>query len=165
MVPKQNLSVGIVGATGAAGSTVMRVLEDRAFPVSTLHAFASSRSAGSAVRFRGATLVVAEATEASLKGNDIVFFAAGAGTSRRLAPVVAETGGVAVDKSSAYRMDSSVPLVVPEVNASALFDHHGIISNPNCVAIPLTVVLAPLHRAGGLRHVTVATTRQRAVAV
>ena len=92
-----------------------------------------------------------------MSGVDIVFFAAGAGTSRRYAPVVAAGGGVAVDKSSAYRMDAAVPLIVPEVNGGLITAEHGIIANPNCVAIPLTVALAPLHAAFGLRHITVAT--------
>jgi aspartate-semialdehyde dehydrogenase len=150
-------SVAIVGATGAAGSTVLKVLQERDFPTQRLRAFASARGAGTQIQFRGQEIEVAEVSEAGLQNTDIVFFAAGAGTSRRFAPYVAEVGGVAVDKSSAYRMDPSVPLIVPEVNATEIRHHHGIVSNPNCVAIPLTVVLAPLHQAAGLRHVTVAT--------
>ena len=153
----ENLSVVIVGATGAAGSTLLRVLHDRNFPVGRLQALASQRSVGKSVRFQGEEVRVAEVSESLLQNADIVFFAAGAGTSRRFAPYVAETGGVAVDKSSAYRMDPAVPLIVPEVNGDLVVEHQGIVSNPNCVAIPLTVVLAPLHRIAGLRHVTVAT--------
>jgi len=149
--------VAVVGATGAAGGTLLRVLEDRIFPIGDFRAFASARGAGTLVRFRDHDVVVAEVDEAGLEGADIVFFAAGAATSRRFAPVVARRGGVAVDKSSAYRMDPDVPLVVPEVNAAALTGHRGIVANPNCVTIPLTVVLAPLHARYGLRHVTVAT--------
>jgi aspartate-semialdehyde dehydrogenase len=102
-------------------------------------------------------LEVHELAESSLDGADIVFFASGAANSRRHAPGVAASGGVAIDKSSAYRMDPDVPLVVPEVNAETLGLHHGIVANPNCVAIPLSIVLAPLRRAYGLRRVTVAT--------
>ncbi len=149
--------VAVVGATGAAGGTLLRVLEDRVFPIGDFRALASARSAGALVRFRDHDVPVAEVDEAALAGADIVFFAAGADTSRRFAPVVAAGGGVAVDKSSAYRMDPAVPLVVPEVNADTLAGHHGIVANPNCVTIPLTVVLAPLHAQFGLRHLTVAT--------
>ncbi len=149
--------VAVVGATGAAGGTLLRVLEDRVFPIGDFRALASARSAGSSVRFRGHDIVVAEVDAAGLAGADLVFFAAGGDTSRRFAPLVAAGGGVAVDKSSAYRLDPAVPLVVPEVNAATLAGHHGIVANPNCVAIPLTVVLAPLQRHAGLRHLTVAT--------
>lgn len=149
--------VAVVGATGAAGGTLLRVLEDRVFPIGDFRALASARSAGSMVRFRDHDVVVGEVDDDVVKGADIVFFAAGAGTSRRFAPVVAAAGGVAVDKSSAYRMDPAVPLVVPEVNADTLAGHAGIVANPNCVTIPLAVVLAPLHTLFGLRHVTVAT--------
>jgi aspartate-semialdehyde dehydrogenase len=149
--------VAVVGATGAAGGTLLHVLEDRVFPIGDFRAFASARSAGALVRFRDHDVPVAVVDDAGLAGADIVFFAAGGDTSRRFAPLVAAGGGVAVDKSSAYRMDPAVPLVVPEVNADTLAGHHGIIANPNCVTIPLTVVLAPLHARFGLRHLTVAT--------
>jgi aspartate-semialdehyde dehydrogenase len=149
--------VAVVGATGAAGGTLLRVLEDRVFPIGDFRALASVRSAGAVVHFRDHDVIVGEVNDAALSGADIVFFAAGASTSRRFAPVVAAAGGVAVDKSSAYRMDPAVPLVVPEVNAATLAAHAGIVANPNCVTIPLAVVLAPLHARFGLRHVTVAT--------
>ncbi|MDQ6855901.1 MAG: aspartate-semialdehyde dehydrogenase [Candidatus Dormibacteraeota bacterium] len=149
--------VAVVGATGAAGSTLLRVLEDRVFPIGDFRALASARSAGALVRFRDHDVPVEEVDEAALDGADIVFFAAGADTSRQFAPGVAAGGGVAVDKSSAYRMDLAVPLVVPEVNADTLARQTGIVANPNCVTIPLTVVLGPLHAQFGLRHLTVAT--------
>jgi aspartate-semialdehyde dehydrogenase len=149
--------VAVVGATGAAGGTLLRVLEDRVFPIADFHALASAHSAGAMVRFRDHDVVVREVDDDILTGADIVFLAAGAGTARRFAPVVAAGGGVAVDKSSAYRMDAAVPLIVPEVNAGALVGHSGIVANPNCVAIPLAVVLGPLNARFGLRHVTVAT--------
>ena len=149
--------VALVGATGAAGGTLLRVLEDRLFPIGDFHALASARSAGALVRFRDHDVVVEEVSDDVLRAADFVFFAAGADTSRRFAPVVAGGGGVAVDKSSAYRMDPAVPLIVPEVNASALATQAGIVANPNCVAIPLAVVLGPLHARFGLRHLTVAT--------
>ncbi len=149
--------VAVVGATGAAGGTLLRVLEDRVFPIGDFRAFASANSAGSLVRFRDHDVPVAEVDDAGLAGVDIAFFAAGASTSRRYAPIVAAGGGVAVDKSSAYRLDPAVPLVVPEVNAEALDRQTGIVANPNCVTIPLAVVLAPLHSRFELRHLTVAT--------
>jgi aspartate-semialdehyde dehydrogenase len=149
--------VGIVGATGAAGGTVLRILEERGFPLAELRCLASARSAGTTVRYAGRDHVVAEVSDETIDGLDVVFFAAGSATARRYAPVVAERGGVAIDKSSAYRMDPAVPLVVPEVNGDQLASHHGIVANPNCVAIPLTVALAPLHRALGLQRITVAT--------
>lgn len=149
--------VAVVGATGAAGGTLLRILEDRVFPVADFRPLSSARSAGSVLRFRAHELTVRELDEDALRGVDIAFFAAGASVSRSFAPVVVAGGGVVVDKSSAFRMDPDVPLVVPEVNAATLEGHHGIVANPNCVAIPLTVVLAPLHHRGGLRHVTVAT--------
>ena len=149
--------VAVVGATGAAGSTLLRVLGERGFPMADLRVLASERSAGTVVPTPRGELAVRAVTDAELRGADIVFFAAGAGTSRRHAPGVADAGGVAVDKSSAYRMEPAVPLVVPEVNPEALQRHRGIVANPNCVAIPLAVVLAPLHREFGLRHVTAAT--------
>jgi len=150
-------SVAIVGATGAAGSTLVRVLGERGFPAAGLRLYASARSAGTHVSTHLGDIEVQALTGDALGGTDVVFFAAGAATSRRHAPRVAGAGGVAVDKSSAYRMDPAVPLVVPEVNAGSLTGHHGIVANPNCVAIPLTIVLAPLHHAYGLRQVTVAT--------
>jgi aspartate-semialdehyde dehydrogenase len=150
-------TVAIVGATGAAGGTLVRVLGERAFPAAELRLFASARSAGTHVVTHLGEVEVRAITDHALRGVDVVFFAAGAATSRRHAPRVAGSGGVAVDKSSAYRMDPAVPLVVPEVNPGSLAGHRGIIANPNCVAIPLTIVLAPLQQNYGLRHVTVAT--------
>ena len=153
----QGHRVAVVGATGAAGSTVLRVLEERGFPVAELRALASGRSPGRTVGFGGVQLPVAAVSDRLVTGCDVVFFAAGAETSRRFAPVVAAAGGLAVDKSSAFRMDPQVPLIVPEVNARRLADHHGIVANPNCVATPLALVLAPLERELGLRRVVVAT--------
>ena len=151
------LKVAVVGATGAAGGTVLGILAERRFPVGELRLLASERSAGRRITALGAEHTLEAATPAAVAGVDICFLAAGAGTARTLAPAVAAGGGVAVDKSSAYRADPEVPLVVPEVNAHTLAAHRGIVSNPNCVATPLSLVLAPLLRAHGLRHVTVAT--------
>lgn len=151
------LRVAVVGATGVAGSTLLAVLADRGFPVAEVVPLASRRSAGQQVRFRDATLTVAELDASRLAGVDVAFFAAGAEVSRRFAPLVAAGGGLAVDKSSAFRQDPNVPLVVPEVNGHLLASHPSIVATPNCVAIPLTVALAPLHRAFGLRRLVVST--------
>jgi aspartate-semialdehyde dehydrogenase len=150
-------AVAVVGATGAAGATLVRILGERSFPASALTLYASARSAGRTVSTHVGDAEVRELTAGALRGADIVFFAAGAATSRRHAPVVAEAGGIAIDKSSAYRLDPAVPLIVPEVNPDTLGQHRGIVANPNCVAIPLSIVLAPLQRLYGLHHVTVAT--------
>jgi aspartate-semialdehyde dehydrogenase len=157
MAHPDGLRVAVVGVTGAAGSTVLQILEERHFPVGELLALASARSVGRTVAFDGREHVVAEATADAVQGVDVCFLAAGASTARSLAPVVAGAGGVAIDKSSAYRADPDVPLVVPEVNAHTLDRHRGIVANPNCVAVPLTVALAPLHRAFGLQRMTVST--------
>jgi aspartate-semialdehyde dehydrogenase len=149
--------VVVVGATGAAGSTLLRILEDRIFPMSEFRALASGRSAGSTIRFRDRDIEVREVSASELTGADIVFFAAGSAVAKEFAPVVAGGGGIAVDKSSGYRMDPGVPLIVPEVNPGEIAGHHGILSNPNCVTIPLTVVLAPLHKEAGLTQVTLST--------
>ena len=156
-VMARSLRVGVVGVTGAAGSTVLRILETRRFPVADLRALASARSAGRVVTFAGREHAIAEATTEAVADLDICFLAAGGSTARTLAPAVAAAGGVAIDKSSAYRADPDVPLVVPEVNAHTLGRHRGIVANPNCVAIPLTVALGPLHRAFGLQRITVST--------
>jgi aspartate-semialdehyde dehydrogenase len=154
-VPKPR--VAVVGATGAVGPVVLEVMHERGFPAAEVAAFASARSAGSRVAFAGSQLEVHELTADALDGFDLALFSAGAGTSRRFAPEAVARGCVVVDKSSAFRMDPQVPLVVPEVNADATALHRGIVSNPNCSTIQLVCALAPLHAAAGLAHVTVAT--------
>jgi len=149
--------VAVVGATGAVGPVVLEVLAERGFPASEVVAFASARSAGSRIPFAGGELAVRELHEDSFDGFDLALFSAGGSTSRRYAPEAVARGCVVVDKSSAFRMDPSVPLVVPEVNPEALDGHRGIVSNPNCSTIQLVAALKPLHDAAGLTHVTVAT--------
>ncbi len=149
--------VAVVGATGAVGPIVLDVLAERGFPASDVAAFASARSAGTRVGFAGGELEVRELVPEAFEGFDLAFFSAGGGTSRTFAPEAVARGCVVVDKSSAFRMDPAVPLVVPEVNPDAAAAHRGIVSNPNCSTIQLVVALAPLHAAAGLAHVTVAT--------
>jgi aspartate-semialdehyde dehydrogenase len=149
--------VAVVGATGAVGPVVLEVLAERGFPASEVVAFASPRSAGSRVPFAGGELEVRELRDDSFDGFDLALFSAGGSTSKRYAPEAVARGCVVVDKSSAFRMDPSVPLVVPEVNPEALDAHRGIVSNPNCSTIQLVAALKPLHDAAGLTHVTVAT--------
>jgi aspartate-semialdehyde dehydrogenase len=149
--------VAIVGATGAVGAELLQCLEQRAFPLSGLRLFASSRTAGRRLRFRDDALVVEELTDAALDGIDIALFSAGGATSRRFAPVAVEHGAVVVDNSSAFRMREDVPLVVPEVNDAAIAAHRGIIGNPNCVAIIAAMALWPLDRHCRIRRVIAAT--------
>jgi len=150
-------TVAVVGATGLVGETVLRVLEERGFPVGELRALSSAKSAGSRVRFRGAQHAVLEASAEALRGCDFVFFAATGELSRTLAPAAAAAGAIVVDKSSTWRMDPAVPLVVPEINAAALRGHRGIVACPNCTTIGLVMALEPLRRAAGLAHVAVTT--------
>jgi aspartate-semialdehyde dehydrogenase len=149
--------VAVVGATGAVGPEVLAILAERSFPAAQVVPFASARSAGIRVAFAGEQLEVRELTEDALQGFDLALFSAGGGTSRRYAPEAVKRGCVVIDKSSAFRMDPQVPLVVPEVNGDAAAAHHGIVSNPNCSTIQLVVALKPLHDAARIRHITIAT--------
>ncbi len=150
-------NIAIVGATGAVGRVVLSILEERNFPVERVKLLASSRSAGTKLPFMGGEHTVEEATPDTFEGADVVFFAAGGGTSKTLAPEAAKRGAVVVDKSSAWRMDPEVPLVIPEINADDLHEHNGIISSPNCSTIVMLMALAPLHRANPVRRVIVDT--------
>jgi len=137
--------VAIAGATGAVGVELMACLEQRKFPLSELRLLASARSAGKKMKFRGADVAVQELTDKSLEGVDIALFSAGGAQSKRFAPAAVKAGAVVVDNSSAFRMDPNTPLVVPEINSSALKTHNGIIANPNCVAIVAATPLWPIH--------------------
>ncbi len=149
--------LAVLGATGAVGETLLRVLEEREFPLDELRLLASERSAGQTRRFRGEDIEVQLATEDSFDGCDIAIFSAGATRSRTFAPHAVAAGLVVIDNSSAFRMDPEVPLVVPEVNPQAAFRHKGLIANPNCSTMQLVPVLKPIHDAGTLEHVTVST--------
>ncbi len=151
----RKLRVGIVGATGAVGEVLLRVLEERALPIDCLRALASARSAGQKLSFRGDELEVAEARPEAFDGLDLVFFAATGSLSRELAPAAVERGAVVIDKSGTWRMDERVPLVVPEVNARALDSHEGIIASPNCTTVGIVMALAPLDRAARVKNVVI----------
>ena len=150
-------TVAIVGATGAVGAELLACLETRGFPLERLRLFASGRSAGRRLLFRGDGIPVEELNEDSFPGVDIALFSAGGAVSRRFAPIAVRQGAVVVDNSSAFRMEPAVPLVVPEVNPDAIARHIGIVANPNCVAIVAVVPLWPLHRHNRIRRVIAAT--------
>lgn len=149
--------VAVVGATGAVGQEMLRVLGERAFPVRELRALASARSVGHRLEFAGASVMVRELSADSFAGVDVALFSAGAERSRSFAPLAVRAGAIVVDNSSAFRMHADAPLVVPEVNPEALRRHAGIIANPNCSTIQMVVALRPLRAAYGLRRIVVAT--------
>src|SRR5437764_6677843 len=152
------MRVGIVGATGLVGGVMRSVLAERAYPVSELRLFASSRSAGRRLSWGDEEFAVEDATTADFAGLDIALFSAGGAASRALAPRVAAAGATVVDNSSAWRMDPEVPLVVSEVNPHALGSvRKGIIANPNCTTMAAMPVLKPLHDDAGLRRLVVST--------
>ena len=149
--------VAIVGVTGAVGAEFIATMDRRGFAVSRLKALASARSAGKTVEFRGKPVVIEELTERAFEGVDIALFSAGGGISRKFAPVAVKAGAVVVDNSSAFRMDPSVPLVIPEINARRIRQHKGIIANPNCAAITALVPLWPIHQQNRIKRVIIST--------
>jgi aspartate-semialdehyde dehydrogenase len=142
----RNLTVAVAGATGAVGEELLRLLDERKFPLAGLRLLASSRSAGTKLRFRGEELPVEELRDDSFRGVDVAFFSCGAERSRRFAPAATAAGAVVIDNSSAFRMNPAVPLVVPEINADAAASHRGVIAVPNCTTIVFLMAAAPLHR-------------------
>lgn len=157
MRARGQLRVAIVGATGAVGQEVLRLLEDRAFPCVSVELLASANSAGKTFAFRGKHLVVQELTGESFFGVDIAIFSAGSEVSRQFAPIANEAGCVVIDNSSAFRMHPLVPLVVPEINGYAAFEHKGIIANPNCTTAITLMALYPLHKAFGVEWIMAAS--------
>lgn len=151
------IKIGIVGATGAVGEELIRLLHERQFPMDELRLLASPRSAGKTVAFGEATYTVAEARPEAFAGLDMVLFSAGASISKALAAEAVSRGCLVIDNSSAFRMDPEVPLVVPEVNPEALRQHKGIISNPNCSTAITLMGLFPLHRAFFLKRFVACT--------
>ena len=150
-------SVAIMGATGAVGEEIRRILEQRNFPLGSLKLLASSRSAGKQLEFRGKKIAVEELKPESFEGVEIVLASAGGSISKQFAPEAVKRGAVVVDNTSAFRMEPDVPLVVPEVNPHAIKDHNGIIANPNCSTIQMVVVLKPLHDIAKIKRVVVST--------
>jgi len=155
--PMNPKHVAVAGATGVVGQQMLRVLEDRDFPIASIKLLASPRSAGRTLTFRGQELPVEVLAEDSFTGMDIALFSAGGGTSKHFAPFAAKAGCVVVDNSSAWRMDPEVPLVVPEVNPGDIQKHKGIIANPNCSTIQMVQVLQPIHAAATIRRIVVST--------
>jgi aspartate-semialdehyde dehydrogenase len=145
--------VAVVGATGAVGVEMIKTLEKRNFPVGKLTLLASARSVGKTLKYKGADVTVTELTKDSFGGIDIALFSAGGSISKEFAPIAAKAGCVVVDNSSAFRMDPEVPLVVPEVNASDIKSHKGIIANPNCTTAITLMALYPLHKAFGCKRI------------
>ena len=149
--------VGVVGATGAVGSTMLQVLAERGFPATELVAFASQRSAGRRLGFNGRELECRPLDTEAIQGLDLVLSSAGGEVSAEWAPKLVEAGAVVVDNTSYWRMHAEVPLVVAEVNPQALDSHQGIVANPNCSAMQMVVALAPIHRAVGIERIVVST--------
>ena len=149
----RNPHVAIVGATGAVGIEMIKTLEKRNFPVGKLTLLASTRSVGKKLKFNGEDITVTELTKDSFAGIDIALFSAGGGISREYAPIAVKAGCVVVDNSSAFRMDDSVPLVIPEINPADVKLHKGIIANPNCTTAVTLMALYPLHQAFGVKRI------------
>lgn len=155
----KKINLAVVGATGMVGRTFLKVLEEKNLPIENFYVFASARSAGSTLTFNGKEYTVLELNENSFKDYqiDIALFSAGGGTSLKYAPIAAESGCIVIDNSSAWRMDPSVPLVVPEVNPEDIRNHQGIIANPNCSTIQAVVALKPLHEYYGIKRIVYTT--------
>lgn len=156
MMTKQ-YTVAVVGATGAVGTKMMEQLAKRKFPIGKIKLLASKKSAGKDITFNGQSYTIEEATPEAFEGVDIALFSAGGAVSKVLAPEAARRGAVAIDNTSAFRMDPEVPLVVPEVNPGDLAKHKGIIANPNCSTIQMVAALEPIKKAFGLSNVIVST--------
>ncbi|WP_457568893.1 aspartate-semialdehyde dehydrogenase [Desulfurobacterium sp.] len=150
-------SVAVVGATGAVGKEMIKVLEQRNFPVDKIKLLASERSAGTKLKFRGEEITVEKLTPESFEGVEIALFSAGGDRSKQFAPEAVKRGAVVIDNSSAFRMDDDVPLVVPEVNPEDVKWHKGIIANPNCSTIQMVVALKPLYDLSRIKRIVVAT--------
>jgi aspartate-semialdehyde dehydrogenase len=149
----RNPHVAVVGATGAVGVEMIQTLEKRQFPVGKLTLLASARSAGKKLKFRGDDVAVEELTPDAFRGIDIALFSAGGSISKEFAPVAARAGCVVIDNSSAFRMDDTVPLVIPEINSSDVKKHRGIIANPNCTTAVTLMALYPLHQAFHVKRI------------
>lgn len=153
----KKVNVAVVGATGAVGQEMLKVLEERDIPIDQLVCLADPKEAGTKVKFKGESVTVQAATEASFKGVQIALFAVATEISKKLAPAAVKAGAVVIDNSYAFRLDDDCPLVVPEVNSDDVSAHKGIIANPNCSTIIMVVAINPIHLAAGLQRVIVST--------
>ncbi len=153
----QSYRVAVLGATGAVGTELLTLLEERNFPLSELNLLASPRSAGKQLQFKDQTLTISAVSESAFTDVDIVLASAGGSTSKKWADAIVDAGALMIDNSSAFRMDPAVPLVVPEVNPTAAKQHQGIIANPNCTTILMCVALQPLHAIQPIRRIVVST--------
>ena len=149
--------IAVVGATGAVGQEILRVLEQRNFPVASLRLISSARSAGKSVRFRDEPVSVQQLKEHSFEKIDVAFFSAGGEISRKYVPIACQADAIVIDNSSVFRMDEHVPLVIPEINADDARRHRGLIANPNCTTAITLMALFPLHRAFGVRRIFAAS--------
>jgi aspartate-semialdehyde dehydrogenase len=150
-------NVAILGATGAVGTELLALLEERNFPLGNLKLLASERSAGQSIKFAGEDLIIEAVTESSFDGIDIVLASAGGSISKKWLPIATKAGAVSIDNSSAFRMHPDVPLIVPEVNPEAAAQHKGIIANPNCTTILMAVAIYPLHQVQPIQRIVAAT--------
>lgn len=150
-------AIGIVGATGAVGLKIMQVLDERVKDIKKLRLFASERSAGKTIEFRGKPILIENLAQSDFTGLDAVFFSAGTDVSREYCPKAVAAGAIVIDNTNAHRMATDVPLVVPEVNAHALKGHKGIIANPNCSTIQMIVAIGPIHKANPIKRIVVST--------
>ncbi|WP_293446348.1 aspartate-semialdehyde dehydrogenase [Persephonella sp.] len=153
----KNYNIAVLGATGAVGKTMLKVLEERSFPVGEIRLLASEKSAGKEIEFMGLKYKVQPVSPEAFEGIDIALFSAGGSRSKQWAPIAVEKGAVVIDNSSAFRMEDDVPLVVPEVNPEDVKWHKGIIANPNCSTIQMVVALYPIHKAKKIKRVIVST--------
>lgn len=157
MSEQKLFNVAVVGATGAVGEQIIRLLEERNFPIAELKLLSSARSAGKKLTFKGQEITVQEATPDSFKDVNIALFSAGGDVSKELAPIAAQHGAVCIDNTNAFRMDPDTPLIVPEVNMEKINEHKGIIANPNCSTIQMVAALKPLYDRYGISKIIVST--------
>ena len=157
MTNQKRFNVAVVGATGAVGEQILKLLEERQFPINELKLLSSARSAGKKITFNGVEHTIEEARPESFDGIEIALFSAGGDVSKVLAPAAAERGAVCIDNTSAFRMDPNTPLVVPEVNPDQIRKHNGIIANPNCSTIQMVAALKPLYDRYGIDRIIVST--------
>lgn len=157
MSEQKLFNVAVLGATGAVGQQITKLLEERQFPINELKLLSSARSAGTVVKFNGKDVVVQEAKPESFEGVDIALFSAGGDISKVMAPEAVSRGAIVIDNTNAFRMDAETPLIVPEVNIDALANHKGIIANPNCSTIQMVAALKPLYDKYGMSKIIVST--------